>query len=206
MIKVEINIQSRVCQGDIYKNIEYIESIYENDEEEEGVIEISKIIFPYVIVLTQDCDLSQDFSFRDKSESKDEELCTLAQDAKSENKFKSDDDKIMLSVLVAPLYNVENVYLGVHLEKLNKKMQIINKNKTPGNNLRTNSNPRYHYLEFPNDVQLVPSVIDFKHYFSVDVNYLYKVKNTKFVCKVSELYREDISHRFASFLSRIGLP
>ncbi|MEN6294209.1 MAG: hypothetical protein ABFD07_19630 [Methanobacterium sp.] len=182
MIKIEVNNQDRVSQGDIYRNVEYIESI----DEIEGVIEISKIVFPYVIVLTQDCDLAQDFTFRNES--------------------KDTQDKLMLSVLVAPLYNVEHVYAGEHLKKIGQKMEPINKKKTPGDNLRKNNNPRYHYLEFPDNVQLVPSVIDFKHYFSVNVKYLYKAKDRNFICKISELYREDISQRFASFLSRIGLP
>lgn len=206
MIKVETSIQHRVSQGDIYRNIEYIESINESEDEDGGIIEISKIIFPYVIVLTQDCDLSQDFTFRNESESTNEELCNLAQEIKSQDKSEGPDDKLMLSVLVAPLYNVEDFYLGTHLEKLDKKMTPINKKKSPGNNLRNNSNPRYHYLEFPGDVPLVNSVIDFKHYFSIDVGYLYEAEESEFICKVSELYREDISHRFASFLSRIGLP
>ena len=66
--------------------------------------------------------------------------------------------------------------------------------------------PRYHYLEFPENIELVPSVIDFKHYFSIHVKYLQKLKRHNFVCTVSELFREDISIRFSSFLSRIGLP
>jgi hypothetical protein len=52
----------------------------------------------------------------------------------------------------------------------------------------------------------VPSVIDFKHYFSVPVEYLERIKPTNFVCAVCELYREDICQRFAAYLSRIGLP
>ena len=85
-------------------------------------------------------------------------------------------------------------------------MQLINKNKTPGTNLKQNETPRYHYLTFPDNMQIVPSVIDFKHYFSVNITYLKRVKTEQFVCKIAELYREDISQRFASFLSRVGLP
>jgi hypothetical protein len=69
-----------------------------------------------------------------------------------------------------------------------------------------NDNPRYHYLEFEIAVGLVPCIIDFKHYFSASIVYLEELKKTKFVCKVGDLYREDISQRFASFLSRVGLP
>jgi hypothetical protein len=50
--------------------------------EKDGVIEVSKVVFPLVVVLTQDCDLAQDFTFRRASTQ----------------------DKWLLSVLVAPLY------------------------------------------------------------------------------------------------------
>jgi hypothetical protein len=62
------------------------------------------------------------------------------------------------------------------------------------------------FLEFPAAIPIVPSVVDFKHYFSVNVEYLKKLKRSQFICKVAEVFREDVSQRFASFLSRIGLP
>ena len=173
----------RVSQGDIYRDVEFVEYV----TEKEGSIEISKIVFPFVIVLTQHCDLKQDSKIRYQK--------ILAQTQ----------DKLILSVLVAPLYNVEQVYIGEHLDQLGIRMQMISKTKTPGQYLRINEIPRYHYIEFPEGVTISPSVIDFKHYFSVNVEYLRR-KKSDLVCQVSPLYREDISHRFASFLSRIGLP
>ena len=181
-------VRSRVSQGDIYQNVEFIESV----NEENGIVKISKIVFPYVVVLTQDCDLAQDFKFR-------------SDDSKT-------GDKLILSVLVAPIYNAAHVYSGEHLTELGLFMRQIkvkkrgNKYTTEWRNLVNNDNPRYHYLEFPNEVSIVPSIIDFKHYFSLNLEYLREIRETNFVCKVSELYREDISQRFASFLSRIGLP
>lgn len=153
-----------------------------------GNIEVSKITFPLVIVLTQDCDLQQDHTFRNPKMPK------LTQ------------DKWLLSVLVAPLYNVEHLYTGEHLAELNMKMTTIDRKSTQGKNLVQNETPRYHYLAFPNETPIPPSVIDFKHYFAVNVLYLKKLKRKNFVCQVSDLYREDISQRFAAFLSRIGLP
>jgi len=182
-MKVRRQRLGRVSQGDIYRDVEFVEYAVEK----KGIIEISKIVFPFVIVLTQDCDLDQDSKVRRRVD------LTQTQ------------DKLILSVLVAPLYNVEQVYIGEHLDQLAVKMQMISKNKTPGRYLRINEIPRYHYLEFPQGVAISPSVIDFKHYFSVNVVYLRR-KKSDLVCQVSPLYREDISHRFASFLSRIGLP
>jgi hypothetical protein len=184
MIKVRVQRLRRVCQGDIFKDVELLEYALEA----KGIFEISKIVFPLVVVLTQDCDLEQDSRVR------------------SAGPHPPNKDKLLFSVLVAPLYNAEHVYTGEHLADLGMRMAEINRKKTPGNNLRLNETPRYHFIEFPEKINIVPSVIDFKHYFSVNINYLRQVKRKQFVCKVGDLYREDISQRFASFLSRIGLP
>jgi len=183
MIKVRKG-PDRVCQGDIFRDIEYIEYATEKD----GNVEISKISFPLVIVLTQDCDLEQDYRSREGEHAG------------------STQDKWLLSVLVAPLYNADHVYRGKHLSELDLTMQQINDKKTPGKYLRNNQIPRYHYLEFPDGERIAPSIIDFKHYFSVDVRYLHEIRGTNYVCSVSSLYREDISQRFSNFLARIGLP
>lgn len=184
MVQIRVAREGRVTQGDIYRDIEYVEYAAERS----GVIEVSKVVFPLVVVLTQDCDLEQDNRFR------------------FSRKKPATQDKWLLSVLVAPLYNVEHVYLGEHLSELQMKMEPIPAKKSPGNYLRNNERPRYHYLEFPKSVPIVASVVDFKHYFSVNIKQLKKLRATHFVCRLSSLYREDVSQRFASYLARIGLP
>lgn len=184
MKNIRIKKSPRISQGDIYKDVEFIEYAIERN----GVIEISKIDFPFVVVLTQDCDLNQDYTVR-----------WARGDVRNQ-------DKKLISVIVAPLYNVEHVYVGEHLSELGMKMAPINKGKTPGKLLKQNQTPRYHYLEFPDNIAVVPSVIDFKHYFTVNVEYLKKHKKTNFICQLGPLFREDVSQRFASYLSRIGLP
>lgn len=174
---------SRIQQGDILKDVEYIESI----TTENGNIQISKIIFPLVIVLTQDCDLTWDYDARGKQG--------------------GNQDKYLLSVLVAPLYNYEHFIIGDHLSKLGQKMTtMFSQSKTNNQNLKNNEKPRYHYLEFAGDVPIVNSVIDFKHYFSVNVEYLRRHKEKNYICTISPIFREQISQRFSNFLSRIGLP
>jgi len=184
MKNIRIKKRARISQGDIYKDVEFIEYAIEKA----GVIEISKIVFPFVVVLTQDCDLNQDYTVR------------WARNGGSSH------DKKIISVIVVPLYNVEHVYKGEHLSELGMTMAPIPKKRTPGKTLIQNKNPRYHYLEFPTNVPIVSSVIDFKHYFTVNVEYLKKHKKGNFICQVGPLYREDVSQRFSSYLSRIGLP
>lgn len=184
MVRVKKRRSTRVSQGDILRDVEHVEYVTTKG----GIVEISKITFPLVVVLTQDCDLAQDYTFRWSKPTT------------------ANHDKWLLSVLVAPLYNVEHVYTGEHLQDLGLKMSLINKNKSPGQYLRNNETPRYHYLEFPEDTPVTPSIVDFKHYFSANIKYLKNHKRAGFVCQLSELYREDVSQRFSSFLSRIGLP
>ena len=120
-IKVDTKKRERIFQGDIFKDIAYIEGA----EEKEGIIEISKIVFPLIIVLSQDCDLSQDFDCRKNSPEGNSQ------------------DKYLISVIVAPLYNAEHVYEGNHLSELGLAMQSIKKNKSPGDFLRLNLNPSF---------------------------------------------------------------
>ena len=180
--KTRLDRIGRVSQGDIYKDVEVVDDVLEK----RGILQISKIVFPYVIVLTQDCDLEQDYRIR------------------SGNEEVKDQDKLIFSVLVAPLYNVEQVFRGEHLKQMHINMQVFGSN-TQKNNMKNNEIPRYHYMDISAEVTIVPSVIDFKHYFSLHVDYL-RAKTKDFVCRVSPLYREDISNRFASYLARIGLP
>jgi len=86
---VAITAQKRVCQGDIFKDIEYLEYA----DLINGQLEITKIPFPFVIVLTQDCDLESEFIARNSN----------------------NNDKGLVSVLLAPMYNAKQVYKGASL-------------------------------------------------------------------------------------------
>lgn len=184
-IRVATRRVSRISQGDVFRDIECVEYV----AEKRGIVEVSKIVFPLVVVVTQDCDLEQDARSR------------FSRDAQSPNQ-----DKQLFSVLVIPLYNAEHVFQGQHLADLGFQMSSINRKRTEGRNLMQNERPRYHYLDFPSDVAIVPSIADFKHYFSVSLKYLEKERPKRFVCRLSELFREDLSQRFAGYLARIGLP
>ena len=173
---------SRLCQGDILRDVHWVEYVAEGS----GIIEVARVLFPLAIVLTQDCDLEEDHLFR--------------------TEVRSTQDKWLISVLMAPLYNVEHVYQGQHLTELGIRMERVPKSGSTGNFLRNNERPRYHYLEFDKDVPIVASVIDFKHYFSATVKYLVGLKPTAYVCSVAPLFREDIAQRFAAYLARVGLP
>lgn len=187
LTKTYVESKSVINQCDIFRDIEYIEYV----KEDENTIEVSKIIFPHVIILTQACDLQQDYNARKKWEETQQ----------------GNQDKFLISVIVAPIYNFEDFRQGKHLEQLGLMMEPKGRrNKSLCDNIIKNENKRYHYLKFDDDVEIVESVIDFKHYFTVNVNYLNGIYKEKYVYSVDCLYRELISQRFSNFLARIGLP
>lgn len=182
--KTNLNPSKRVRQGDIFSNVPYYESYVENN----GEFALTVYDFPYVFVLTQDCDLEQNMNARDKTTDGAQQLVN---------------DKHLISVIVAPLYNAEHLFSGEHLSKLDVSTQKFNSGlKKP---VLSNQNVRYHYLEFDASVVVPNSVIDFKHYFTVSLNWLEGNLKSR-ICGVDPIFRELVSQRFSNYLSRIGLP
>jgi hypothetical protein len=184
-IKIETKRKRRVAQGDVFRDVECIEYVAER----RGIIQVSKVIFPLVVVLTQDCDLEQDARYKNPKMKKP-----------------PTDDKRLLSVLVVPLYNAEHLILGTHLSDLKMTMTTMSKKTREIDYLKNNERPRYHYLDFPDEIPIVAQVADFKHYFSSHLRYLESIRSRQFVCRISDMFREHLSQRFAAYLARIGLP
>ena len=97
--------------------------------------------------------------------------------------------------------------MGEHLSQIGLNMQNMGRrSKSKCGNIIQNEDKRYHYLNFDKNVPITECVIDFKHYFTVNINYLDSVYKEQYICSIDSLYRELISQRFSNFLSRIGLP
>lgn len=177
----------RINQGEILKNVPYFESYTENN----GEFALTVLDFPFVIVLTQDCDLEQNKRDREK------------QNQSVENTKKTLLDKHLISIIVAPLYNSEHLFSGEHLSLLG--IESHKPSSEQKKLIKQNQNPRYHYIEFNPESPIPNAVIDFKHYFSISLEWLESNPNKK-VCVISPIYRELVSQRFSNYLSRIGLP
>jgi len=174
----------RVRQGDVFSTIPY----YESYTEVEGEFELKVYEFPYVVVLTQDCDLEQNRNTRNKLDHEQEVIVN---------------DKHLFSLIVAPLYNSEHLLSGEHLTDIGISSQRQNSKLKPP--ILNNQNPRYHYMEFSDEVVVPNSIVDFKHYFSVSLEYLESHLDER-ICGINPIYRELVSQRFSNYLSRIGLP
>lgn len=171
----------RIVQGDILKEVKF--SDWNWDAKRNDVIIYEKKL-PYVVILTQDCDLEQDFKYR-----------TTAV---------KNDDKILQSILVCPAYGWQDFTKGDHLKDFKLTMEPITSDKK--NLIRTQQVPRFHYLEEDSENQTGPWVIDFKHYYTLPVEFLLYIYKKHYVSSMNELFRESLSQRFSFYLSRIGLP
>jgi hypothetical protein len=174
-----INDNKRVCQGDILRDYDLGWVHYGTKAKEEV-----KLRVPYLVVLSQECDLEHDFNFRTTTQ--------------------KTNDKYLQSILVCPAYHADKIRKGTHLETLKLQMQQLNSKIWP--NVTSNQNPRYHFLHAEDDYQIPELVIDFKHYYTIPRDLLYLKKDDHYLATINIMFRENLSQRFAFYLSRIGLP
>lgn len=170
----------RICQCDVFRDVKVVESVYKGKNE----IKINYLSFPMAIVLNQDCDLNSD----------------------NRNKVNGvNRNTSLLHVLVAPVFVFDKFLEGTHWNGLFDNAPKQRPKDTAVKKIMENSDPRYHYIHFLPAMKLPDMIIDFKHFFTISAQYLYD-KRHKRVFSIDELFRERISQRFASYISRIGLP
>lgn len=165
----------RIYQGDILKDVSF--RFCENQD----VVEIS---CPYVVVLSQDCDLLQC-------------KCNLCNEGQN--------NQYLPNIIVFPAFVDLKLREGHHLEEIyGIKQQHINSEQF--RSIQQNNNSRYHYLKGSVDFEIANLIIDFKLYYTVPYNDLKQKYKSSYVATLNELFREHLSQRFANYLSRIGLP
>jgi hypothetical protein len=177
---------NRPWQGDIYKDVTLIQDVtYSESPEGEKEWNFNEVTYNYSIVLTQECDLEQDYKNR-------------AED-------KEDHDKYIPMILMAPAYLAESLRYGGHLEDYGQKMQRINSKEW--DKLRTQENKRYHHLKADIDKNIPELTVDFKHFYTIARDYFYNnIMNESYIASLTILFREALSQRLCNFISRIGIP
>jgi hypothetical protein len=169
----------RLQQGDILRSVPYFYPRFEGL----GASQLD-VTLPYIVILTQDCDLQWDFC---KREIQKEEL----------------QDHFLHAILVCPAYNAQKFREGTHLDHWRVKMG----KPDHYHNIKSNNHKRYHHLDEDRNYTVPELILDFKHYYAIHVDVLYKMKTSRrYVATIEKLFREDLSHRFSFYLSRIGLP
>lgn len=173
--------RTRIYQGDIFQGFKHrIVQVIESN------LEVVDIEEPFVTVVSQDCDLRWDFEFRSSTPHPNQ-------------------DKFISDIVVIPAYPAEQFKQGTHLSGLGLQMES-SWSTEKWNNLKQNRNERYYFLVENTDFRIPNLVLDFKRYYTVSREEIYNTSNEKYIISINPLFREDLSRRFANFLSRIGLP
>lgn len=177
-----------ILQGDIFQNVSYI---YKT-EEKATFIDITEFTFPYVIVLSQSCDIYA--------------MSKIIEEGKGKTL------KFMPSVLLAPIFNKEALKNGAILDELKEKVGFILEEEDLFaskiyNVIKNDQYLRLHalVLDKPNLLHFKEPMIDFKQYFTVSPEYLYSIKKDR-ICHLDALFCEMITLRFSSYLSRVAIP
>lgn len=172
----------RFEQGDILRDVTLVEWAEVSGSD----LEIRERVLPYCVVLSQDCDLEHDFNNR-------------------ADQARKDCDKFLQSVLLCPAYPAPTFREGAHLSAENLPMSRIS--SEAWKKLSQNNTTRYHFLAGNADMQIPDLVVDFKHYLTAPRDVLYrKAYHDRRLATIEIVYRDNLSGRFAHYLSRIGLP
>jgi hypothetical protein len=174
----------RICQGDIYSNIAI-----------SGELEV---IFDFCVVLTQDCDLQQDYD----AVARLEDYGKLGQ--ASNNTQAPNQDKFLNSVLITPAFLASSVATGEHMSAVGWKRRPINMNKSEGERIKNNKDVRYYFLAADVKREIPELIIDFKLYYTVPKKFLVNRIKDK-IARIDQMNTQALSQNFAYYLSRVPL-
>ena len=154
-----------ICQGDLFQKFDYVRWAFLDSETEE--IKIDQITIPFFVVLTQACDLQQDYKDRNENNG-------------------GKQDKVIDSVLVCPAYIAELVKQGKHLEKLRITREQYNSERW--NVIKRNNNARYHFLKEDKKLKIPELVVDFKQYYTIPTKVMYEILKKHYIGSMKELF------------------
>lgn len=177
-------------QGEILTNVVELQIGLESigSVDSDSVFEANPIEHPFAIIVSQDCDLEQDFNYRygNRGNQRNE----------------------LPSVLLCQAEDIEEFVKS-------EVYRNLFTSKTFRGNFKNNNEFRYHFIqEIPAELsaidQRVPELgIDFKRYFSMptaEVYYRIKLDHTQRNSVLASPYRDHLSQRFFSYNNRIALP
>ena len=174
----ETGAEACLRQGEILTNLVRLVLSLESLTKQQP--ENIKILHGFAVVLSQDCDLDQDFKAR-----------------KGENKA----DKIIPSVLFAEVYTAEELFGLVKSSEIWKR---IKQNKDERYHFLQKVEPAGDALK-----EGLPELgIDFKRFFTIPTDEVYFriATEAKRRCILGSPYLEHLSSRFGFYLSRVALP
>lgn len=179
---------NRICQGDVFKNVKYNYIDADNDSS----VDVVEYEFPLAVIISQACDvIAMD------------EIISVGGGKPA---------KFMPSILMCPIYDKSIVKSGDYLSDVFCELNLaLNKENVYHSDdykiAERDWHYRFHALELTLNGKSVLSnaIIDFKHYFSVPLSYLMKCKTNR-VYHLDDLFSEQLTLKFATYLSRVAIP
>lgn len=180
-----------ICQGDVFQNVKYNYIDFESDD----TVEVVEFTFPMAIIISQACDVSSMGEM-------------IREQSGKATKF-------MPSILMCPIYDIDIAKKTGHLNTAFRNLKL---RKTDGQSdyllygddtKVVNKDWHYRFHSFTvainKKIILEKAVIDFKHYFTVPASYLMKNRENR-IFHLEDLYAEQITLKYSTYLSRVAIP
>ena len=187
----KVTSDTNICQGDVFKDIRYAYI----DSEDNDTVQIVEFVFPMAIIISQACDVNSMGEM------------VLERSGKA--------TKFMPSILMCPVYDVGMAKQTNHLNEAFDELKIIKEdgkkevlfNSNEFNLAKNDWHYRYHALtiDIADKRVLDNALIDFKHYFTVPATYLIDKREDR-LFHIEDLYAEQITLKFSTYLSRVAIP
>lgn len=168
-------------QGDLISNARAFEIRSMDGDKPAGIVRT----YGLSVIVTQDCDLEQDYKARFPTSGTD-----------------TNPDKLLFGILLCGVHEEATLKAGMHRPNAQK---FGSKEWRP---VEQNQSPRYQYFGWvpPLGKQLVA---DFKDSFMVPCDFLYAeldAHSAQRAVQMDSPYKEHLLQRFAWYLMRVGLP
>lgn len=182
------DVSEQICQGDVFRNVKYNYIDSENDNS----IDVVEYEFPLALIISQACDV-------------------IAMDEMVSTGF-GKPAKFMPSILMCPIYDKNIAKTGEHLSDVFEQLELsFNKENLYHSDdykvAERDWHYRFHALTIASNETTILSnaIIDFKHYFSVPASYLISHKEDR-LYHFDDLFSEQLTLKFATYLSRVAIP
>lgn len=177
-----------ICQGDIYKSVKYSYIDAETNDD----VSIIEYEFPLAVIISQACDV-------------------IAMEKMAKN-HKGKPAKFMPGILMCPIYDKDLVKSGTYIEEGFNNMGItMDKeevfHKDDYKVAERDWHYRFHALQVKVEDKpiITNALLDFKHYFTVSIQYLIEHKNNR-ILHLTDPFAEQLTLKYATYLSRVAIP
>jgi len=179
------NDKEALRQGEILTGLIQVKPVASESSPNLDQIQFKRIVHPYAIIVTQNCDLDWDYSAR-------------------QNRDKP--NKLLNSILFCEVHTAQEI-------RSNKTVQLNSAdwNLVKSNRYQQYHFLEKIPLERESSQEGIPELtVDFKKIFAIDADFLYhQINNNNFAKRRAVLespYLEDFSHRYHDFHGRVALP